>query len=393
MTKERDKEIIDIGEAGPIKKTEIVGTGGVTIGGSGSPEFIKPKPQEERATSTSSGEIPPLPPEKGLTHYQSSLHVEHQFFGNIKKRAEQLWLDFEGVTSIQAQQKASEITGLDLSLTGQVALHGLSILLARSQYKGNISPSEVDTSLFGRGIAPNISITLPEFYEACGAKRNKEGKYTGKAVMDLKKALFEELGKDRTVCMEKRYYKKGKERVNVLQGTIKLINILNYYEFSSEEYLANKKALHRGELDQTKARGYVITFHPIVLEEIKTFYSLIPFTLYRDIKAILPGYRGKAVPLFIRWLLSLDMPEFKVSQAKLAQVLWLDYLLNPPDGSGPQKKRLKEEHLDKCFKAAKELGFVLDIQERYGGKQYFIKLNPEQCQRVKRKLIEHKPEE
>lgn len=336
---------------------------------------------------------PPSAPEKLPPAVRSPIVVEQQLFGDVKHKAEQLWIFEAGASPEVARQKGSDVTGLDLSLTDQMALHGLAVLLAKTGYKGNVAPDNPIT-LLGDGLpAPRIRITLPEFYEACGAKRNKEGKYQGKAIMDLRRALFDSLAQDQMLCFSQKYWdSRGHERVRVLQGPVKLIRVTNFYDLSKKEYEEIKDKLQNGQVEHSKVREYIVTYHPLIIYEIDSFYSLIPVTLYQDIKKILPGYRGRVVPLFIRFLLTLDRKVlkkgyFKISQEVLAQKLKLGYLLEPKrPGSGPQKRRLKEQELGRCFKVAKELGFLLDIKEEYTDKLFYLfKLNPDKCPRLKLK--------
>jgi hypothetical protein len=318
----------------------------------------------------------------GPTHYKSSLHQEHQLFGDIQHKAEQLYLFLQESPEI-AQQKAFEVTGFDWTLTEQVAYHGLSILLSRSGYKGHLSQTR-DT-IFGEQRVIGIVTTWPEIFEACGLERNKAGKYAGRYVDDLKKAVLEGLPKPKTIFV-KQPYRKGKEtRYNAIQGDIKPIDVIKGYQGLREEEASQ---VEQGKSIPHKVNRLLILFHPLALREIESFYSLIPVSLYQDIKRVLPGYKGRIVPLFLRWLLSTDLEEIKIKGERLARILRIDYLLNPKSktsSSGPQKKRLKEA-LTKCFEVAKALGFLLDFEELEGGVFYFLKPNPENLPRLEKKL-------
>lgn len=376
MTEDKDKSLL-IEKTAKAKTFEYEGMVNLEMKVSSETKFV---PAPSTSTDYLSHTKIPAPP----THYKSSLHLEKQLFGDIQEKAEQLYLWLSESPEV-AKQKASEVTGFDWTLTEQVAYHGLSILLARTGYKGDLSQTR-DTIFGENQRVIGIVTSWPDICEACGLERNKAGKYAGKLVDDLKRAVLEGLPKPKNICV-KQAYQKGKEtRYNVIQGEIKPIDVIKGYRGLREEEASQ---VEQGKTITPKVNRLLILFHPLALREIESFYSLIPVSLYQDIKRILPGYKGRIVPLFLRWLLSTDLPEIKIKGERLARILKIDYLLNPKESKqsrhGPQKKRLKEE-LTKCFTVAKELGFLLDFREELGGVFYFLKPNPDNLPRLERKL-------
>jgi len=326
-----------------------------------------------------------LPPERE-GHYKASLHVERQIFGNARQQAEQLFLPELGPE--RSQEVAERVTGLDLTWTEMEALQGLSILLARTGYRGNAPQKIVNTKVLpGEQSAPVLILeSWATLFEACGFERGVNGKFSGKKYEALKKAVLKDLPRSRTIAVKTRYRDKKKWRYNVMAGEVSLISTFRAYTGLNE--IESKKA-ERGEKLPDKIKRMAIQFHPVILKDIESFYSQIPTTLFQDIKEILGSqYKGRTAPLLVRYLLTLDIPTIEFSEMKLAQILRLEYLLAPkkPD-SGPQAKRFRKE-LERGILAAQELGFILShkVNIRNSCRFYWFELNPEKCLRLKNRL-------
>ena len=321
----------------------------------------------------------------GLTHYKSSLHVENQLFGDARQKAIRQLTLFEDFPIEKAEEQTRSITGLDFSLTALKALHGLSILLERTGHKGHYSLNK-PTGIFGGKKQKTVALvhSWNDIFEAIGEKRRPDGRYTGHAIQIIKKAVLEELTTPQNICISQK--KPGtKDRFEVIQGQVQVIDVVKHYDNLSEE---EKLQVEGGETLIGKVGQMFITFHPLLLKEIETFYSLIPITLFQDIKQILPRYNGRVVPTFIKYLLTLNHTDHQIGRDKLAKKLKIDYLLNPiKKGSGRQVKRCIDE-INKCIMVAEKLGFILssrEIKAPGGLVTYNFKLNPDTCHRVKSK--------
>lgn len=337
----------------------------------------KPKRQQRRAL---------LQPDS-IPQVKKSLHLERQKFQDSKRGdlvATQL--SFADLAQMEQESPMEFVLGLNLSLPERKALHSLQALLDQTNYEGNLPGEHLTSTIFKySGLLPRLAINRSDYYRYYGIKPIR-GKYQGRQRVEADEALNSLATEKRSVIYEKHRWEKGKRVSDIVMAKAPLIQI----EMEAVAY----QGLTQEEADRVKAgeelpggfSGIIVKFGPLFMDQIDTFYLLAPVSLYEEIRELQGGRRASpAVPLFIDWLLTLDLAEIKIGKTSLSEKLGLSGHI-----AERHIKRL-DKALGQCFETAQNLGFLLDYEEISGFDKlgtYLFKLNPDRCPRVRRKLIQ-----
>lgn len=319
---------------------------------------------------------------------RAGMYAELQKFGDWKGARQMLLSETMGADL--AQDSAIQVTGLDLSVSELKALHAIQILFDRTGYNGNVPGREVDLwdSWKWRGTLPSISITYSEYYEAYpGLQRQADGRYRGLQAEEALRAL-ESLTEPRRVVYERKRWEgpKGKRRQvsDIIVRKTSLFSLWKGYKDLEQDEAAQVRA---GQGVSQRVTRLVIEAGPLLMDGIEDFYLLKPSSLYEEIKEILGSKRhSPAVPLFIEWLLTLNIPQIPIGKEKLAYKLRLDYLIEQ------RKRSLLDKRLQEAIDTALKMRVLLDYEEDALG-VYRFTLNPECCSRLPNSPLRSKGEE
>lgn len=320
--------------------------------------------------------------------YPGTMHAELQKFGKTDRQLRQLSLSAPRQKQTELEELAGEITGLDLDTSQDKALSALQVLLARTNYEGNLPAVYVSSPDYHwQGLLPGLEFTVSEYLEAYGLEKNKRGSYPGKQralALDALRSLCEPF----RVVYKKPYWDKDEKRYHVIVVHKPLIELLEgYYGLSEEE----AEAVQRGDSLPGKIAVIGIRPSPLLLDGIESFYLLKPVTLHKEIEdwaADKRGSRGRlpqAYSLLIQWLLTKNRIEQKVERDTLVTKLRLE--------SYRAQRKLKKayEQIDDALECALELGYLLSYEEDVFG-TFTLRLNPARCSRV-RQPDQAEPEE
>jgi len=312
--------------------------------------------------------------------YRAGMHTELQKFGGKG----QLSLLEEAGYSKEEIADILVVKGLEsLALDESRALSAIQILLDETDYKGHVLVREYYSSEY-KAIVPELQVmaTYSDIQRALGIDGDTPGHHR-----QFQQALkgFEKLAEPKRIT----YHRQG--RAGVPSATIvterALITVDKWYRGLTEEEAGE---VHEGK--EKRASGLIFTIGYLLLDGIEDYYTLKPKTLHKQIQALYDKKRiSRSLPLFIEWLLTLDKPIWKISYDSLAEKLRLERLLVERKGGGKQKKRLLVM-LDECYEVARELGFLLEYHQDGTG-HVVLKLNPEQCHRVRAKQLREAAEQ
>ena len=335
-------------------------------GSNGASGSAKGKGQQPRSVSQDLTAQRPGQARKGL-------HLVLQQFGGPRKeeKAIRQLLLWEGVEEGPELEREVELTGLNLSVGQHKALHAVIVLLERTGYRGNIPPLEITSDAFkGKFTIPRILMTIPEYLEAYGLAPDTRGKARIMALGDLDYLTEPQ----RLAYRRVEYQGKGKDRrkQGITIVTRKpLISLDKIYRDPDGQVLRGKESPDRLIMMR-------IEYSPIVVDQIDTFYTLQPVRLHQEISGYLGhGRYSEAIPRFLDWLTTLDIPDPKIRKELLLERLRLDKMKEQKN-TGRMRARLQE-----AIDVAQGLGYILSYSEDLTGLMYTFHLNPERCSRVK----------
>jgi hypothetical protein len=307
-------------------------------------------------------------------YYRAGMHTELQKFGRADQvRQLMLGEDLETEAGV-------EVYGLDLSNSEDKALSAIQILLDKTNYAGNLPGDSVQmTGWKYDGFLPKLSMTFSEYYEAYGLTKRGD-QYQGKQATEALQAL-RSLAQARRICYRRQRREVSGKRSKLVYDVIRVTKPL--ISFAEGLYGLDKeeadKAVSGQDLPLTRKTKLVIEISPLLVDQIDSFYLLKPYALYKEIQALLPGKRpSRATPLFIEWLLTLDLGQINIQKRTLAKKLRLDYLIEQ------RKPSLLDSKIQEALQTAKQLGYLLDYSEAASGLLTLV-LNPDRCKRIKHK--------
>ena len=297
-------------------------------------------------------------------YFKASMNTELQKFG--KSDTGQLMFGED------TQSREIEVYGLDLSVSQDKALHAIQVLLAKSEFKGNIPGDKVESLEYHySGLLPRLSMTYSDYFEAYGLGGQYNGRQYQEALQSLKS-----MAETRTISYKKTIRDpKGKkpDRYDIVRVHKPLVSFIEGFKDLEQDEAS--RILDGLDLPQKRQTKLVIELSPLLVDQIETFYLLKPEALHNEIKQLKPGRKApRAVSLFIEWLLTKNSREVKISKDNLAVVLRIDHM---------HRNRV-ESKLREAFKTAKDLEYLTDYREEPIGLMVFT-LNLERCKRVKPK--------
>lgn len=308
--------------------------------------------------------------------YPGSMWAELQKFGKTERQVRQLTLteELQGAGS-----EAIEITGLDLDISQDKALSAIQLLLARTNYEGNLPGMAVSSPDYHwEGILPGLEFTVPEYLEAYGLEKNSKGSFPGRQ-RELALEALRSLCEPRRIVYKKPRWEKGKRLYDVVVVRKPLIDMLEgYYGLEEEE----AEAIQSGASLPGKISVIGIRPSPLLMDGIENFYLLKPAALHKELEEQVAQKRGsrgrvsRAYSLFIEWLITKGHSEEKVNRDTLVSKLRLEKYR--------EQRKLKKayEQIDEALELALELEYLLDYEEDAFG-VITLRLNPEKCSRVR----------
>jgi hypothetical protein len=256
-----------------------------------------------------------------------------------------------------ADEKTGVDRGFDLTFAELRALTALTKLLAKPKNKNDVAKEKItieDWKILGE--RPVLSFKWNQYYKAYYEVK-AEGKVPGGRQTQIAKQALSGLCKK---TLKLSYYRKEGLPTLTFEGPL-------------VEERNNNSGDNRNRL--------AIAFHPIFIDNIKTFYILKPPDLLNQVCDYLGCQKAKkTVVLFIEWLLTKENPSTSICKENLIERLWLQPLREE------RKTSMIEEILQECFNTAKGLGFLrtFDDKDRCKNKstKFIFKLNRDLCSRV-----------
>ncbi|MGK7956618.1 MAG: hypothetical protein AB4063_15420 [Crocosphaera sp.] len=303
--------------------------------------------------------------------YKSPIYLEHQLFGNEDTHNYQMKTDLTPLVKY----------GLDLSFNQRKALAAIQILFAQTNYKGNSIIEEIHSQkLKGFYQCPYIDVSFYAYYQAYGLSE-AQIKRRGKAVTEALHALGS-LAEPFRIAYTKKVKDKSTKKVETVSicCNLRLIDL-------EEMYFLERMAKAKTEEEKDKRASFLrILIAPLLIEQIKSFYTLKPYFLHEKIDSVKKGAsRRRSNLLLIDWLLTLNIPTVRISRIKLAYKLRLE-----KDIKARRQSRINNL-LSEAIAIAKELNFI-SFWKKDDNDVYEFTLNPDQCSRIK-KATPPEPEE
>lgn len=332
---------------------------------------------------------------------KTSLHTELQKFGKKPKKNQSSIFDM--LDPIDEETK-KDITGYQINVVGientqaqNQALFAIQKLLDQTGYKGNIKGNQLnsdDNSFKFNGHLPYLKFTFSDYLEAYGVTKRKtpRGKmeYNSNERSESIKALNELSQKRYIFYYARKYWKDDKELFDVIKTVRPIFNIVEGYEALEDSDI---NIMNTGETSDSlneKLRVIAIEPCPILVDQIDTYFVLKPANCYEEIK-LLVGKTSKYVPLFIDFLRA-EVAKREINSRKndIDWILELNYetlahkLRMESFIKAKQTKRIRQT-LEKCYKIASELGYLLNYKTINGSNMEIeqLSLNPDKFKRVK----------
>ena len=285
-----------------------------------------------------------------------------------------------------SRQKFEKIeAGLSLSLTENKALFALQKLLDKTNYKGNIDGRDAtaENSFRYNGFLPRVQFTPAEFLDAFGLKRNSSARgyqeFNSNERSEAIKALRALADRKFKILYERKYWDKDKkQRTDVIITESSLIQIIwGLIGLDVEE----KKKWDEGRFSEAELMDrstIAVEFSPIMVDQIKGYFILIPSSFYEDIKAQIPaGKYSQYIPLFLEWLiLQAEIQrraktgwKIEINFKKLAEKLQMKSMIKR------RKWAQIRDQLRECYEVAVKLGYLeaYSTEEgRYDSKEVLI---------------------
>ena len=329
---------------------------------------------------------------------RTSLHTELQKFGKKPKNNADSIFDLVPAPIDDETKKAINnfkinVVGIDNTQSENLALFAIQRLLSQTNYKGNMEGKQLlndENSFKFKGYLPFMKFTPAEYLEAYGVKKKqtsrKKLEFNSNERTEAIKALRELSDKKYLLYYERKYWKDGKEVLDIIKTVRPLFNIIEGYEaidISERDEILSEQA-------EEKMKFIVIEPCPALVDQIDSYFVLKPANCYQEIR-LLVGKTSKHVPLFIDYLRT-EVTKREIS-AKGEEINWnleinyenLAYKLRMESFILTKQLKRVKQTLDKCYKIATQLGYLISY-ETIEGKNKTIErliLNPDKFKRVK----------
>jgi hypothetical protein len=336
---------------------------------------------EIRATLKATGEVI-RQPEEPL--FRKGVYLALQQLGDVERGKAAGLLPED----IRDYELVDDPSGLVLSYSAGRLLHGILAIYestgtnAEGSYRGHFTSSEE----YERGgkisqvRIPGLYVMETELLDAYGAARVAGGaRYSPAHRETVREAIWE------LATTKQRIYYTRRERVgkSTKRPTVRITAPLLVVQ--QVDYFADIAEAREG--GDPRATWYKIEPLSLVVDRLVSFHIRSHVALYAQIDSVLAelratrrGRKGAYHALFIDYIQSLDIPEPKIGLAKLATRIRLGYMAKQRRYS--DMRRAVEEAGEVAYK----LGYLLEPMIIAGPDDQpmcYLKLNPEQCTRVK----------
>ncbi len=332
---------------------------------------------------------------------RASLHTELQKFGHRPKPHQLgLFSQLLDPTKKQIETEGIKVVGIDISADEDRALFAVQRIFHQTGYKGNVKGREIDDKHFKyTGLLPAIEFTPAQFLEAFGVKKYKtaQGKmvYDGRKRARAFKALMD-LSKKPVLFVYKRKYRmiddKGKEvkRIDRIEAIGPLIRMAKGWEaLRDDEDIILDKGKSSNAINE-KLTVIAVEPSPVLVQDIIGYALLKPANFKEEIKLLHPQ-ASKFVYRFAEYLMT--QAELKRrGKAELVireNYLTIAYALRMDAYIETRQHTRIRQILNKCYKIAKELGYLLEYKTIQGQTMELegLTLNPEKFARPKKEKV------
>lgn len=329
---------------------------------------------------------------------KTSLHTELQKFGKKPKTDSDTIFDIVPSPIDEETKKAIKkfqinVVGIDNTQAQNNALFAIQKLLSETNYKGNIEGKNIlddENSFKFQGYLPFMKFTATEYLDAFGVKKKKSNRgkaeYNSNERTEAIKALKDLSEKKYLLYYERKYWKDGKEVLDIIKTVRPLFNIIEGYEaidISERDEILS-------DANNEKIKFIVIEPCPALVDQIDNYFILKPANCYQEIR-LLVGKTSKYVHLFIDYLLTeVTKREISSKGEELNWIIEINYenlaykLRMESFIKTKQVKRIKQ-NLEKCYSVAKQLGYIISSETISGKTKEYEKLilNPDKFKKVK----------
>jgi hypothetical protein len=320
---------------------------------------------------------------------RKSVLMAQQTLGDFKRGAQLGLLD---------TAKDIDWSGINLEPMEIYALESIHIALFETgydeelkMYRGDAQTISTDTDTGESITAPYVRISELELMQLMNIERGGNGRYAKKKKDSARNALEGLANKRHTITYERKTTTgKGQKReVTVTEVKIRK-SLINLEEISFREYIENKP----GRADK-RMKYYKITVHPILFEQLDSFYYLQPRSLMADIdeaKKIVGRNRGRPTShewYLITYLLTLNYKainhkdekgEFhKIGETLLAQKLNTTHL------NKSRHRGRTETAIEQAVTIAEMRDYLHEGSFHADG-FWYLKINKEHLRRQKKKI-------
>lgn len=259
-----------------------------------------------------------------------------------------------------ADEKTGVDRGFNLTFAELRALTALTKLLAETKYKGNEPKERITLENWTILVkTPVLSFNWNQYLKAYYEVKGEEKVPGGRQTQIAKQALSDLCKKSLKLSY---YRRKGNPTLSFEGHLVEEIN-------------------NNG---RNSRKGLIVAFHPIFIDNIKTFFVLKPPDLLNQICNYLGCQQAKRpVILFIEWLLTKKHYFTEIMKENLINRLWLEPLV------AARKKSKMETTLRECMETAQGLGFLSSFaidKCKNNSEKFIFKLNPDLCRRVKHRV-------
>lgn len=330
---------------------------------------------------------------------KTSLHTELQKFGKRPKHKTDSVFDLlpapiDDDTKKDIANYQINVVGIDNTHAQNMALFALQRLLHETNYKGNIEGkklSKEENSFKFTGHLPFMKFTPSQYLDAYGVKKKQtargKSEFHSNERTEALKALRELSDKKYLYYYERKYWKDGKEVLDIIKTVRPLFSIVEGYEaidISERDEVLSEQA-------DEKLNFIVVEPCPMLVDQIDTYFVLKPANCYQEIR-LLVGKTSRHVPLFIDYLRA-EVTKREISMRAKGEIDWsieinyenLAYKLRMESFiNTKQVKRIKQT-LEKCYKIAIQLGYLIEYKTIHGQNKEVEKLvlNSDKFRRVK----------
>jgi len=346
---------------------------------------------------------------------RASLHAEMQKFGRLPNPKQpglfDCLLDEEVIK--EAKDYGAEVIGLDLTHAQNQALFAVQKLMTKTKYKGNLPGEYIKSKRFKyNGLMPLLEFTPVEYLKAYGVKKYETGRGFKEFGVEARRAALRaliDLAKKQVLFVYKRTYwttndkgkrEKGVDRIEAMDTILQIIRgwkALTKYE---DRLLDQGKS---SDATDEKLKAIAIKPAPILVQDIDKYFVLKPANYLEEIRMLDP-FRLKYSKYFLRfidWLVTQAELKRRRGQPLVIEIGFkeLGYKLRMDTYIKNRMWLRMRQSFNKCYKQAKELGYLLEYETIQGQTKELerLVLNPDKFDEVRRiekereKLASKKP--